>query len=98
MSSVAESAIDEMIVNFMRSKSKCVMCDDELSIEEVVNSQWIPEKWCGECIHAEKERSQEWDTYPNSVVTWRPPRYLLKRDEWYHPCQEKMMYDTDPCF
>lgn len=75
--------------------SVCIMCSCALSTREIKNSMWYPDSWCVRCFKEEHERSQEWDCYPDSKVTWRDPRYLIRCEDWYEIDCIKMGYDEE---
>lgn len=83
--------------SLLRDKVRCVDCDGVMSVEDRKAGLWYIDRWCIECVKAEDERSLEQDTYPDSKVTFRMPRYLVPEAEWREESQiaalDKLMLD-----
>jgi len=75
--------------SLLAGKVRCVDCKGEMSPEDRLAGLWFIDRWCIECVEAEDERSLEQDTYPDSDVTFRVPRYLVAEEEW----REEVKFD-----
>ena len=79
------------------SHVRCVDCNEEMSPEDRHAGLWFIDRWCIECVKAEDERSLRDDTYPDSTITFRLPRYMVPAEEWKEDAQftaiDKMLMD-----
>ena len=76
---------------------RCVDCDEVMSPEDRLAGLWLIDRWCIECVKAEDVRSLRDDTFKDTAITFRVPRYLIPAEEWKEEAQfeqfDKIMAD-----